>query len=319
VPAVAQAPMSHFWLAGRYDGNRIVVFFDEVKFEGTVPRNARTLAIPTTFGFLSQKELPANYVAQLKRKPGAEHFQAGDQYDLFLGDGRVTTVTLTTLVGYVSDDEDDDPSYIGAVAKVNDTTALVGARSYYALQRHDPSTKSLGKPQNSSASASLATTSGIFATLFEEPVRFDVQMRIAALLADRMRQSATPLQEDQAEHLAPTLTVQAFRLADGDLRYYARAEWRAEDKRGGLPVYALGAWISPQPDLRILAVEEITSPYGFLDELPNLLNVVDLGEGRTGIIVNVSGPGDSTLALLEYRDGADLDHMHLFQCIDMDE
>jgi hypothetical protein len=130
---------------------------------------------------------------------------------------------------------------------------------------------------------------------------------------------ASAEQQRELENVAPMLAVQAFRLADGGLRYYARAEWREDNKLKGVPAIALGAWIAPQPELHLLAVEEITSPYGFPDELPDLLNVVDLGAGSTGIIVNISGAGDSTLGLWEYRDGADLNHMRLFQSLVMDE
>ncbi len=319
VPTRAQVPTQNFWVAGRYDGNHIVVFFDAVEFKDTVPRTARSLAAPATLGFLSQQELPPNYVAQLPRKPGSERFHIGDQYDLLMGNGRVTTVTLTTLVGYVSDDEDDDPSYIGALAKVNEPSALIGTRGYYVLQRHDSSSAAARSSQPASASASIVTKSGNFASLFDEPLRLDLQTQIAALLTERMRVMATAEQRRNAENLAPTVAVQAFRLADSSLRYYARAEWRAEDQPGGLPAFAVGAWIMPQPELRILAVEKITSPYGFLDELPTLLNVVDLGAGGTGIIVNITGPGDGTLGLWEYQDGVDLSHMHLFQSLDMDE
>jgi hypothetical protein len=340
VPAIAQAPMARFWLAGRYDGNRIVVFFDAVKFKGTVPRTTRTLAEPATLGFLSQKELPADYVAQFLRKSGAERFQTGDQYDLFMGDGRTTTVTLTTLVGYVSDDEDDDPSYLGALARVNQASALVGTRGYYALQRHNSSGASskapsagaqspaAGGPKESSGRALGASRTfapppesnrGIFASLFDEPVRFDLETQIAALLTERMHELASVAQQREAENLAPTLAVQSLRLADGSLRYYARAEWRAEETPEATPVFAMGAWIAPSPVLHILALEEPTSPYGFLYELPTVLNVVDLGGGNTGIIADISGSGDSRLGLWEYRDGANLNHMRLFQSLVMDE
>ena len=318
VPVTAQPPTPRFWLAGRYDGNHIIVFFDAVKFNGTVPRTARPLAIPTTVGFLFQRELSASYVAQLPKEPGAEQFHAGDQYDLLLDDGRVVTVTLTTLVGYVSDDEDDDPSYIGALAKVYDATALGGPQSYYVLRRHEASAVSR-KAQPTSASESRFTESRTFARLLEEPVRFDLQMQIAKALTERVRIMATAQAQRQTENVAPTLAVQAFCLADGELRYYARAEWRTEGKIEGPPAFALGAWLAPQPVLQILAVEKITSPYGFLYELPNLLNVVDLGAGRTGIIADISGPGDTALGLWQYQEGADLNHMHLFQSLVMDE
>jgi hypothetical protein len=319
IPTIAQEPSARFWLAGRYDGNRIVVFFDAVKFKGTVPPSAHTLAIPAALGFLFQKELPASYVAQLPREPNAERFRVGEQYDLRMGDGRMTTVTITTMVGYVSDDEDDDPSYIGALAKVNEPTDLLGTRNYYALQRHDSKRPASRKTEPTAAGAFPAPNSGTFASLFDEPVQLDVQTEIAALLTSRLRMTATAEQQGLANNLAPTLAVQSFRLADGNLRYYARAEWRSNDEPESPPVFAMGAWIAPAPELRILALEEITSTYGFLDELPDLLNVVDLGAGRTGIIANITGPGDSTLGLWEYRDGADLGHMKLFQSLVTDE
>ncbi len=306
VPAVAQTSKPRFWLAGRYDGDRIIVFFDAVKFKGTVPRSARPLPIPATFGFLFQSELPTSYVAQFTRQAGVERFSAGDQYDLLLGDGRVATATITTPVGYVSDDEEDDPSYLGALAKVDGATTLLGTQGYYVLERHDSSADVLHAP-------------GKAARLVEEPVRFDVQTQIAALLTERANIAATAEERRQIKSLALTLAVQAFRLADGELRYYARAEWSASDRPGAAPVLALAAWIVPHPKLHIAAVEGITSPYDFPDDLPNLLNVIDLGGGKTGIIADITGPGDNTLGLWEYQDGVDLNHMHLFQSLVMDE
>jgi hypothetical protein len=310
-----------FWLAGRYDGNRIIVLFDAVEFKNSVPATARPLPDPAALGFLSPRELWPDFVAKLPRKSGAERFRIGDQFDLLMGDGRSTTVTLSTLIGYVSNDEDDDPSYIGAIAKVNEAAALVGARNYYALRRHVVSAPQ--PPPDHHAPRTFApppeSSAKTFASLFDDPARFDVETQIAALLTSRMNELASPAQKKAVENLAPTLAVQIFRLADGSLRFFARAEWRADETPEATPTFAMAAWIAPSPILRILALEQPTSPYGFLYELPNLLNVVDLGEGRTGIIVDVSGPGDSTLGLFEYRDGSDMAHMHLLQSLTMDE
>ena len=317
VETAAQTPALRFWVAGRYDGNHIVVFFDAVKFKGTFPRAARSLAPPSTLGFLFQREIPAGYFAQLPKGPGKERFRSGDRYDLLMGDGRVATVTLTTPVGYVSDDEDDDPSYVGALAKVDEAAALTGTRGYYALRRHDSSNTASRQPQPGAASASVLTHGRTFAGLSDEPVRLDIQTQIAALLTERLQ--ATIAQQSQATNLEPTLAVQTFRLADGFSRYYARVEWRAEGEPEGSPSFAMGAWIAPQGGLHILAVEPITSPYGFTDELPNLLNVVDLGEGSTGIIVSITGPGEDTLGLWEYHDGDNLSQMHLYQSLIMDD
>ncbi len=71
--------------------------------------------------------------------------------------------------------------------------------------------------------------------------------------------------------------------------------------QGGKP---LGAWIAPQPKLQILALERSISPYGLLFELPDLPNVIDLGAGKTGIIADITGPGDSTPGLWEYQGGS---------------
>jgi len=309
-PAMAQSPkpseVPRFWLAGRYDGSHVIVFFDEVEFKGTIPRDARFLPVPTTPGFLFQQELPESYANRVRLDPNAERFHIGDYYDLLPGDGRIETVTLSTVVAYASDDEDDAPSYLGALAKVTDASALLGKQGYYALRRHENG-------------ASLATPSVAFASLSELPPRFDTEIKIAALLTEKMRITAKAFALSQAEKLAPILVVQEFRLANGNLRYYARAEWRETTSPGGPPAFALGAWIAPTPTLHILATEEITSPYGFVYELPNLLNVVDLGDGRTGIIANIIGPGEGILGLWEYRDGANLHQMHNFQKIEMDE
>jgi hypothetical protein len=319
MPALAQQqPPQKFWVAARYDGDRIVVFFDAVQLTD-VPASARTLPIAAALGFLWQKELPPDYVAKLPRKPDAEKFQLGDQYDVLLGDGRIAVVTLTTLVGYVSDD-DDDPSYIGALGKVEDPTGLVGPRLYYALQRHDPSNPAFKqKRRPAGVSAALAARDGTFAYLINEPLRFDQQTRIASLLGEKLRASLSVERRQLAEKLVPKFSVQAFRLATGPVRYYARAEWRADGQPEGPPEFAFAAWLVADPDFRILASEDVTSPDdGFLYELPNLLNVVDLGAGRTGIILNIPGPYKDTLGLWEYRDGADLTHMHLFQSIASD-
>jgi len=42
-PVLAQVQQERFWLAGRYDGNRIVVYFQSVHFDGTLPPDAQKL------------------------------------------------------------------------------------------------------------------------------------------------------------------------------------------------------------------------------------------------------------------------------------
>jgi hypothetical protein len=49
--------------------------------------------------------------------------------------------------------------------------------------------------------------------------------------------------------------------------------------------------------------------------LPDLRNVVDLVDGRTGIIVGVTGLDTTELRLAEYRDGANINNMRALQSI----
>jgi hypothetical protein len=72
----------------------------------------------------------------------------------------------------------------------------------------------------------------------------------------------------------------------------------------------------PLPALHILALEKRTSPYdGIESGLPDLLNVVDLRDGRTGIIVQISGLDSTELRLEEYRDGVNIKGMRVMQFI----
>jgi hypothetical protein len=112
--------------------------------------------------------------------------------------------------------------------------------------------------------------------------------------------------------------VQAFRLGDGNLRYYARAEWKPK-KDLDRSSYALGAWLAATPTLHILALEKRTCGYeDFACVLPRLLNVINL-TGKVGIIIATHRDESIDLSLLEYQDGLDRTHMHIFQSIGMGE
>ena len=127
---------------------------------------------------------------------------------------------------------------------------------------------------------------------------------------------ATDAERREAGNVAPAFKVQPFQVADGSLRYYVRAEWKSGKEPKDTPTYVLGAWITPLPTPHILAVEKRTSPYeGIENGLPDLLNVVDLGDGRTGIIVHISGLDSTQLRLAEYRDGANMRSMPAIQSI----
>jgi hypothetical protein len=141
-----------------------------------------------------------------------------------------------------------------------------------------------------------------------------------ALLDQRMKTEATDAEKRMAGSAAPALRVQPFQVADGSIRYYVRAEWKSGMEKDSQYPYTLAAWITPRPSLRILAVEKRTSAgYGIEDGLPDLLNVVDLGAGRTGVIFQVSYGESIQLDLVEYRDGVWIQAMRLLQSLSVAE
>ena len=135
-----------------------------------------------------------------------------------------------------------------------------------------------------------------------------------------MKMEATDAERREAGDVQPAFKVQPFQVADGSLRYYVRAEWKSGKESKNKSTYVLAAWMTPLPTLHILAVEKRTSPYDGIDYgLPNLLNVVDLGDGRTGIIVDIKGLDSTQLDLKEYRDGDSIRSMRVMQSISSGE
>lgn len=299
----AQYPPQRFWVAGRYDGNRIVVYFDTVQFKGTMSAQARKIAPPVASLFFDPVEIPASYVAKFLTKPGAQQFAIGDRFDLMLGNGTITTVKLTTLVGCETDEKVGNDSFVGALATVEPPGSLINTKGYYAVRRHLES-------QRSKRPGDLQPYAG----LVDAPVRLDVETQMARLLTGRMQADATKAEQALAGGVAPALAAQSFQAADGSLRYYVRAVWRSGRESTTQLPYALGAWMSPVPTLHILALEKRTRGYGDFG-LPELPNVVDLGGARTGAVLHISQDARADVLLVDYRDGASSKEMRLLQAI----
>lgn len=299
----AQTPREPFWIAGRYDGNRVIVYFDAVKFNNTVPADTLRITDPVASGFFMPVELPANYIATLLGEPNAYRFALGEEYDVLSGSDAIS-VTLTTLVGTEGDEGVGNDSYIGAIATVVGKCSLFGTNGYYVVRRHrDPV---CGSPRQAWPGGVFPTR---FAELMHDPVRFDVQTQIVALLSQRMISIASEQQRHAAEGLSPVFSVQTFRVADGSLRYYATAKWRSGTKPGPSG-FSLGAWLTPTPTLRVLAVEANQNV-----DLPYILNVADLGGRKTGMILSNGGEDSTSTDLVEYQDGVDAAHMPRLQSI----
>lgn len=302
--AVAETKPERLWLAERYDSTRILVYFDTVRFNGTIPPEAQKITCPNEVGLFCPVKLPPSYVAGLQKKPGAEHFVLGEKYDLLIGNS-VATVTLTTLVGYEGDEGTDNESFIGALGTIEQDQQdwLYGFKGYTVV-RHHPDLLNSGE-------RSGAETRTVYAGLLGGAVQFDIQAKIVELMNERMRSIPADAKIRGAESISPLFTVQQFRLADGSIRYYAQAGWNSDGGKPGLLISALGAWISPTPSLHVLAVESA----GDFSLLPDLVNVIDLLDGKTAIVTSFSYEDGGSLDLYEYRDGLDLHSMPHLQSI----
>jgi hypothetical protein len=303
---VSKSEDERFWLCGRYDTKRVIVYFDAVQFNGTLPADAPMLADAVAGGFYTPVKLPSSYVAQIQKgHDEREHFSLGDKYDLLLDEGKVAAATLTTLVGAETDEQVGNDSFIGALATFDDKDdEMYFSKGYCVVRRHQGGEPKIPKIQK------------VYPGLEREPVQFDIETKIVDLLTRSLKKAAVEKERTSTESVSPVVEVQAFRLANGSLRYYARAAWNTGDDSGMKTISALGAWISPMPALHILAVQERTSPYdGIESVLPRLLNVVDLGSGKTGLIVSIEGQDSSSTDLVEYQDGQDLKSMLILQSI----
>ncbi len=202
-------------------------------------------------------------------------FALGDKYDLIVDGNSIATVTLTTLVGFESDEGVGNDSFVGALATLEKDKQdwLYFMKGYLVVRRH--------RELPGGGAKSRQSIRTVYAHLLDESVRFDIQSKIVGLLTDRMKTMATDAKRHEAESVSPSFAVQQFRLADGSLRYYARAGWKSGKGTRAKLIYGLGAWIAPLPTVHALASE---SASGF-EYLPDLLNVIDLGGGNTAIVI----------------------------------
>jgi hypothetical protein len=301
--ALAQTPSERFWIAGRYGWNRVLIYFDAVQFEGKFPAKIEKIPCPVQIGLFCPVKLPASIITQFQKRPNSEHFALGDKYDLLVDGNSIATVTLTTLVGFESDEGVGNDSFIGALGTVEEAKQdwLYFTKSYLAVRRHR-------EVKQSEEGSGIRTD---FASLVEEPISFDIQSKIASLLQERMNTMLSGGKRREAQGVSPSFTVQQFRLSDGGLRYYARAAWKSGVGEAIKPFLALGAWIAPSPTLHVQAVEDTLQ----FEYLPELLNVIDLRNGNTAIVIRQAGNDSGAISLLEYHDGVDLEHMRILQSI----
>lgn len=298
-----------YWLAGRYDGNRVIIYFYSSNFSGDASSFGRAIVGPVIEAFFDPFEITTRFLDQVKAPEGAEHFAIGDRYDVLLGNGTIATVRLTELVAEQADI--DANVYVGALGTEEKANSLIFTRNYYVARRHHDAF-----PAGAGASKS-AHTEAENAKLISDPVRFDLQSKIADLLNQQMQAVATEKERRLAAGVVPAIAIQPIELADSSIRYYAGAQWISGRETIRENPFVLGVWVNPKPEPHVVAIEERTSGNGggIEGSLPEIKNVVSLGNGKTGMIVQIAGDDSTELDLVEYRDGASLKQMPQYQSV----
>jgi hypothetical protein len=290
---LGQAPSDRVWLAARYDRTRVVIYFEAARFHGTFPRNAGNIAAPEADVLFPPQAVSADSLASVQQKPGLERFAIGDRYDLVVDAGRVAAITLTTLVAVEGDEATGNDSYIGALGTVAVEDLHFFTQKYYAVSRH-------GAMQ--SAGLSRASGPATFAGLRSQPVPPTTKRQIVALIRARLKADASA---QDVERFPPTVQrLQEFAISGGGRRYFASAIQRSRTA-----CTAFSAWFARTPTLRVLTAGSQGCDLVHHIEPPRLLDALEIGDGRTGLVVDFPGFDGRSLQLLEYADGQDFDHM----------
>lgn len=297
------AATERIWIAGRYDQSRIVVYFATAHFHDTNPPSSREIAPPKADGFFDPVSLSRSDMERFRTATATEHFAIGDRYDLLLDNGHVATVTLTSLVGFMSDEQVGNDSYVGALGQVSRDDMRFFTRDYYVLRPHAP----------------VQRDRPLRGGLASDAVSPSMDSAIAQLLRARLSADTNVARSDRKALPFTFSGVTAITLADGTRRYYARAYFGSKDDG---PCANIEAWVAPEQGrrgLRTLATAAHACQYDMPKDLPELLNVVDLGDGRIALIVNLFGTDGRSVLLYEYRDGATLAEMRVLQSISVSE
>jgi hypothetical protein len=293
---VSQAPPDRVWLAARYDRTRVVVYFDAVQFHGGFPGNARKIPEPTAEVLFPPQAVSAAGLASVQGKPGMERFAIGDRYDVLVDAGHVATMTLTTLVAAEGDEATGNDSYIGALGTVAAEDLRFLTQKYYAVRRHG-ATRGAG--------VSRASDPATFAGLRSAPVLQTTKRQIVALIRERLKADHSAQNSLDVERFPPALErLQSFVVSGGGRRYFASVEQRSPSSCA-----VFSAWFAATPALRVLIAGRQQCDLGYDTVPPRLLSALEIGEGRTGLVVDFIGFDGRSLQLLEYADGQDLAHM----------
>jgi hypothetical protein len=287
------------WIATRYDTTHVSAYFDILKPTTPFPKDAPKLPCTTTeqdpLGTILTQVTSAQMATLQSFDPDGEKFKLGDQYKLLLGGGTWLPVTVTALTGIAGfDGGDTDPSsdtYIGALLAVAPSHLpkfKATGHDFFVLERPDAVLEpSPVQPSFTDWQSPLLVAD--FIGLILQP-RLETMFRGVGFELDR----------------EPTIRLQAVQIGPhtGSI-YFLNASWKAKLWRGHVDYHAVAlvayAWaaLAPAPHLISTPATGTRGPTEFqLDQ--EVLNVVDLGGGRTGILFRDDAMYHWSVQLLEY-------------------
>ncbi|GEM_PF-5984722 len=292
----------HRWVALRYDSHRVLVYFQLLgganNVVAEVQNNGGRLADPDTKVKIPIFELTPGQVGRLRGAIDGFPPRLGVSYILLLGHGQRAKATSTTLIGSIGGSN----RYVGFLATVAAPDLLrfqSTGEQYYVLCDYF----ACGQAQWSNPSVAAGISHRVVPAAIQAQMRTILEKRLdrelPRILADprtyshagpRTRTFWNPLDAAlRAGKGRLMFKAQRVRIVDG-VRYYVRAQW---DVRG-TPAFLLTVWMAPEPALHIVSVDSTSartmrlpecgkSPPG-INRTDELLNAVDLGKGRTGIV-----------------------------------
>ena len=273
--ARAATAQERFWIAARYDATQFVTYFEPVHF-GTLPTRDNQLVQPRTPDFFGPRPIATADLERVRPVTG-EPFKIGGRYDVLAADGGTVPMVLTSLVKFHTDEGVGNDSYIGALGRVAapDLARLRG--NYVVIRRPD----------------SPDAARGSRAILTEGPVPSGVTAKLLAIVGGTR-----------------VIAAQSFTTAGGETRQFVVATVGT-----GRECRTRLTWLTGQPESRVLAVEDRPFCGGTLYAGLRLRAVVDMGSGRTGLVVVLQGSGGREVKLVEYQDGLKLEEMRVWQTI----
>jgi len=273
--SAARGPQERFWIAARFDATQFVTYFEPVHF-GTLPTRDNQLVQPRTPDFFGPRPIAAADLERVRPAAG-EPFRIGGRYDVLAADGGTVSMVLTSLVKFHTDEGIGNDSYIGALGRVAAPDLAKLRSNYVVIRRPD----------------SPGPARGSRAGLTEGPVPSTAAARLLAIVGG-----------------TKVIAAQPFTTAGGDARQFVLATVGT-----GRECRTRLTWLTGQPDSRVLGSEDLPFCGSTLYAGLRLRAVVDMGYGRTGLVVVLQSAGGKEVKLVEYGDGLKLEEMRVWQTI----